>query len=122
MKSLFLSVSLFAVMLFGIVGNYFYINRVADHMNEQLDGLPDIENASCIDTASGICSYWEKQVDTVGLSVDYKTLDHVSEQCALLLSCASCKDVYGYQTAIALLRDAIEDMRRLERFSIGNLL
>ncbi|MBQ7347310.1 MAG: hypothetical protein IJW55_05075 [Clostridia bacterium] len=91
-------------------------------MNALLDALPDAGDTHCAESAAKICDYWEARVDTVGLSVGYTVVDRVSEQAATVLACANCGDLYGLRTAVALLRDALGDMRRLEEFSIGNLL
>ena len=41
---------------------------------------------------------------------------------AVLSACAACGDLFGYRSALALLQDAIGDVRRLEKISIENLL
>jgi hypothetical protein len=51
----------------------------------------------------------------VGISVGYPTVDCVSEQAAVLCASAEGGDEYGFQIALTLLRDAVEDIRRLER-------
>ncbi len=122
MRSFGISILLLLVMLGGIGYNYIYINRVADELNTKIDALPEIGAEDCPARAAEIVDYWEEHADTVGLSVGYTVVDRVSEQAATLSACAACKDLFGYQTALALLRDAVGDMRRLERFGIGNLL
>lgn len=122
MKSLTVSLILLILMLICVVWNYIYINEVFDEMNRLLDELPDVSSPDCRVHAAAICDYWESRVDTVGLSVCYTVVDRVSEQAAALQACSACGDVYGFHSAVALLRDAIGDMRRLEDFSIGNLL
>ena len=122
MKGFVVALILSAVLLGGIACNFVYINRVADRMNECLENLPDIGDSSCVSAIQELLEYWDTQEDAVCLSVEFNTLDRVNEYAATLLACAECGDIYGYQTALALLRDAVGDMRRLERFSIGNLL
>lgn len=122
MKSLTVSLILLVLMLICVVWNYIYINEVSAQMDRLLDALPDVDSPDCTAHAARICDYWAAHVDTVGLSVCYTTVDRVSEQAATLQACAACGDSYGFSTALILLRDAIEDMRRLEAFSIGNLL
>ncbi len=122
MKSLAVTVILLIVMIACIVWNYFYINQTADEMNKILEAIPDITSPNCEQKAHQITEYWQSRTDMVGLSVGYSALDRISEQCKLLLSSIHCGDSYGYHEAITLLRDAIEDMRRLEQFSVSNLL
>ena len=122
MKSFAISILLTVLMLSGIVWNAIYINNVADRMNEMLSALPDVGNDDCSGAAQEIADYWEKNSLYVGLSVSYTVADRVSEQAATLCACAECNDLFGYRTALALLRDAVGDMRRLEQFSLENLM
>ena len=122
MKGTMISLVLLVVLLGGTTANYFYINHVADRLGEQLECLPNVGASNSIAAIQALLEYWEKQEDIVCLSVEFNTLDRVNEYAATLLACAECGDVYGYQTALTLLRDAIGDLRRLESFSIGNLL
>ena len=109
-------------MLICIVWNYIYINDVFLQMNSRLDRLPAPDSAGCAEALRELCSYWESQTDWVGLSVGYPTVDRVGEQAGTALTCALHGDCFGFYTAIALLRDSLSDMRRLECFSVKNLL
>lgn len=122
MKVFAVSVVLLAVMLTGILINYRYINNVADEMNTMLDAVPSFESPECVPAIQSIVSYWESQVNYVGLSVSYNITDRLSEQALTLLAAAECQDPYGFHAAMTLLRDAITDMRRLETFSLENLM
>ena len=122
MKIFWISIILLTAMLSGIAWNYSYINNVANDMLSMLDALPSVDHNTCPSAASALVDYWEARADYVALSVSYSVTDRVSEQAVMLAACAACGDRYGYQTALALLRDAVGDMRRLEQFSIENLL
>ena len=122
MRSFIISLVLAVILLSCIVTNNLYINRLSYRMLEQLDALPPVSDSECVALARKLLEDWDKQVDYVRLSVGYAVVDRVCEQATTLLACAECGDLYGYQTAMALLRDAIGDMRRLEVLSISNIL
>ena len=122
MKSFLISLLLLVLMLAGITGNAIYINRVADTITRMLDALPAVGEEGCNVQAAALRDYWESNVPYVGLSVGYPVTDRVSEQVVVLLACAECGDFYGYCSALALLRDALGDLRRLERLTVENLL
>ncbi|MBQ8309681.1 MAG: DUF4363 family protein [Clostridia bacterium] len=122
MKSLFATLILLIVLLGSITVNFFFINRVADRMEEMIDALPSIDSDTCKAKTQEIRNYWEDRTDLIGLSVGYNIIDRVCEQAALLVACAEVQDLYGYHSAQALLRDAVGDVRRAEQFSVGNLL
>ena len=122
MKAFIISILLALLLLGCITFNNIYINRLADRILEQLDALPTIDDNACIPQAQAILAEWDEQVECVRLSVGYPVVDRVSEQATTLLACAECGDLYGFQIALALLRDAIGDMRRLELLSVSNIL
>ncbi len=121
MRSLIATIILCCVMFLAATVNFVYINRIADAMDELIDALPDINEPMCVEKVTEFCRKWEKNAPLVGLTVGFLTVDKLSEHCQTLLSCAEAGDVYGYYTALTLLQDSIDDVRRLERFSIENL-
>ncbi|MBQ9131609.1 MAG: hypothetical protein IJX62_03965 [Clostridia bacterium] len=114
MKALTVAICLLIPALLLTVANAVYINEVVDTLLEQLEELPEFGTPDCVAGAGEIKSFWEDRIDWIRLTVGYPMLDAVSEQAALLHSCALWEDVYGYHSARALLRDALEDLRRLE--------
>ena len=122
MKAFVLSLILLAALILGVIWNYIYINDVFATFTAALDAIPDIGSDACVAACESLRNEWKKHTDTVGLSVCFPILDRVTEQTELLLVCASAGDRFGFESARALLRDALEDMRRLECLSIGNLL
>ena len=122
MKSLILLLLLIACLLCGTVCNAIYINDVSDRLLLAIDNLPPPENGDCSKQIGELLVFWESKIGTVCLSVSYTIADRISEHAKVLFACAACGDRFGFYSALALLRDAVEDMRRLEQFSIGNLL
>ena len=122
MKMFAISLTLLAAVLVCVTVNYIYINEVCDTLIEQLEVLPDIKDDACAEAAKRLGDYWNEQVDYAGLSASYVITDRISEQTETLIACAECGDLFGFRTALALLRDAVGDLRRLESFSIGNIL
>ena len=122
MKMFAISLTLLAAVLVCVTVNYIYINEVCDTLIEQLEVLPDIKDDACAEAAKRLGDYWNEQVDYAGLSASYVITDRISEQTETLIACAECGDLFGFRTALALLYDAVGDLRRLESFSIGNIL
>ena len=121
MRSLIATVVLFCVMILAATLNFLYVNRVADEMVELAASLPSPTDSTCVEKTAALCKKWEKNAPIVGLTVGFLTVDKLSEHCQTLLSCAEVGDVYGYYSTLSLLKDSIDDMRRLEQFSVGNL-
>ena len=121
MKSFWFSIILLIAALLGVGINCTYIHRVSNELYTRLDGIPSVYDPTCAAACEELQIFWDQEVDLVSLSVGYSTVDRVSEQIVTLASCANCEDLYGFQTALALLRDAVGDMHRLEHLSLGNL-
>ena len=122
MKSFLITTLLLLMLITGVAVNHVYIKEVYEKMNTALDALPDADTKSCLEAAIALQGYWEAQVDCVSLSVSYAVVDRICEYAATLVACAECGDVYGYRTALALLRDSLGDMMRFEKPSLGTLL
>ena len=122
MKSLTITLILLVLMLLGIGINHFHVNKTADALLDRLNDLPDVGEEGCADGVRKFCEDWERTMGTVEFSTGLTVVDRISEQAATLLACAECEDLYGYRTALALLRDAIEDMRLTEELSLRALL
>ncbi len=121
MRSLITTIILVFVMLLAATANFIYINRVADDLAEMADALPSPNDSTCAEKVAALCKKWERNAPFVGLTVGFLTVDKFSEHCQTLRSCAEVGDVYGYHAALPLLQDSIDDVRRLEQFSVGNL-
>ena len=121
MKSLIATIVLCCLMILAATANFIYINRLADDITALVDALPSINDPRCVEKIDEIHQKWEKHAPFVGLTVGFLTVDKLSEYCQTLRSCAEIGDVYGYRTALTLLYDSIDDVRRLEKFSVENL-
>lgn len=121
MRSLIATVILCCIMILAATANFIYVNRLADAMEEITEAMPAIDEPMCVEKADELCQKWEKHSPIVGLTVGFLTVDKLSEHCETLRSCAEVGDVYGYYSTLTLLKDSIDDVRRLEKFSIENL-
>ncbi len=118
MKTFIVSLVLLTLVIGNVVANHLYINKVANELYARLDAIPMPDDESCVKQAEELLKYWEHHEGFVALSVAFTIVDRLTEQASLLLSCAQAGDLYGFRSALTLLRDAIEDVARLEKFSI----
>ncbi len=121
MKSFYMTLVLFLLLVACVAWNYLYINKVTNEMKEMLAEVGETIGAESEARAHAMVEYWDREEGYVGLSVEYSILDRVKEQALLLEHCARMGDVFGYHAAYAMLGDALEDLGRLEQFSIDNL-
>ncbi len=122
MKSFVITLLLLLLMLGGILVNHLYINKVANSLLSGLDSMPQECNEESTSQARELLSYWEAHADRVDLSVSFPLVDRVGEQLNVLIACAECGDLYGYRSTLAILKDAVKDIKRLERLTVGSIL
>ena len=122
MKSFLFSMALFALLLFVIAWNFVYVNSTADRLLEMIEALPASPDENALAPAEELSDFWDDRINSIGFSVGYTVLDRISEQAATLVTTSKYHNFFDYQLAKELLRDAVRDMRRLEQFSVGNLL
>lgn len=121
MRSLIATVVLCCLLLLAATANFIYVNHIADEMTDLAAALPSINDPACVEKTEELYKKWEKEAPIVGLTVGFLTVDKLSEYCQTLHSCAKVGDVYGYYSTLTLLKDSIDDVRRLEKLSIENL-
>lgn len=121
MKSLIATIVLCGLMILATAANFVYVNHISDEMLETLSALPSINDPACLESLDALCAKWEKHAPIVGLTVGFLAVDKLTEHCQTLRSCATVGDVYGFSSTLTLLTDSIDDVRRLEQFSIENL-
>ena len=122
MKQVIIVLVLFGLMIGGIVWNGVYINKEGSRISARLAELPEMPGEEAARMSRALEEDWKKESKIVGLSVGVTAMDRVSETLALLVAAAECGDYYGYCAARALLFDVADDLPRLERFRIDNLI
>ena len=122
MKGLCILLFLVALLIGATLGNCIYINEVSDRLLLQIDSIPHPSSEDCEAPIAALNEYWEERFSTVCLSVSYTVADRISEHARTLFSAARIGDLYGFYQSLTLLRDAVEDMRRMETLSVVSLL
>ena len=87
---------------------------------DKLPSVPDPQN-----TASAIFEIHQKLklfTPLLGITVSYNTIDRVSEALIILEANVRTGDSMQYAATLSLLRDLIEELSRLEKISVENIL
>ena len=120
MKTFFASLIVFFLLIATISTNYFYINRTTSNLSERIATLPDCENAE--DDTKALLVYWSQEERFLGLSVPFEELQQTKDVFLSLHHAAREKNGYEFNKYRLLAEDAIEDLQRLEKFKLENLL
>ena len=120
MRSFIITALLFFLMCGGIFINNGYINQSAEYIRECVSD----ENFESDPEAAikELDDFWKKNHSVVGLSVGYKELDRISDLIIDLktyFELGNSSEVFRIR---AMIDECADELSRLERFSLENLL
>ena len=122
MRGFIITLILFAILISIVIINSFYVNNIINDIKNEITSLKTIpceENAIII---KQIKSKWEKDSIWVSLSVSYEDIEELTDMIASLEASNSVKDYNQFKLYYELILNSIEDIGRLERFSVKNIL
>lgn len=121
MRSLIIIIVAFFIMICLITLNYLHLNKIAEKMTDLAASL-DIDDAEkCTATILAIEEIWQKSEAIFSLSVSFRETDHLGETILSLKSAFESQNLAEFHKQRALLKDAIDGVARLERFSVLNI-
>lgn len=106
-----------------VVCNALFVRRAEESLLKELEALPPVPDPTT--TPADVAALRERLdglEGILGLSVGYVTLDKAQETLRTLEVWAAAGEAEEYAVGIALLRELLEDIGRLERLSVKNLM
>lgn len=122
MRTFIVSLVIFLILLGCIIGNFFFIRSTTDNLAKMTASLPDANETECKDRVAELREFWERRRDLISLSVSYTDLNQCGSLLAALDAFSAAGDSTHFNAAKLQLLDALDELSRLEAFSIGNLL
>lgn len=122
MRGLIITILLFSILLSSIIINFFYVEHTINYMKQMassLSAFPSEENTQIINNME---ETWNKHSIFLSLSVSSDDIEDFNDTLTSLKASNMSNNVYQYKIDIELLFNAIEEIGRLEKFSIKNIL
>ena len=119
MKVFWISLTLFFLLLTAIFWNIHYIHENEQYLTELVTSLEEVEGRE--EKLDELESFWEKHRDFFGLSVSFREIDHFGEVLVELRWAHDFSLEAEFQKYRAMLLDAIEEITRNEKISLGNI-
>lgn len=122
MRGLIITILLFSILLASIILNFFYVEHTINYMKQMvysLSAFPSEENTQIINNME---ETWNKHSIFLSLSVSSEDIEDFNDTLTSLKASNMSNNVYQYKIDIELLFNAIEEVGRLEKFSIKNIL
>lgn len=120
MKALVISLIIFTLLSVALFANFVYVNNTADSLHSLAKSLTLAPSGK--DALDKLEAEWSKASLVFGLSVNSKEINAMDETLLSLRSAYTLGREYEFEHTKALLIDCINDLRRLERFSVKNIL
>ena len=121
MRSLIIIIVAFFATVCLMALNFTHVNTVTDEMSSLTLSLDVAKPEECAATINKIESIWQKNETIFSLSVSFREIDRLVETMLSLRSAFESRDLAEFEKQRALLRDAIDSVARLERFSMINI-
>lgn len=116
------SAVLLCIVLVSVAGNAVFVRRTVLSMRERVESLPAVPDAGVPGELDELSALFDRREIGLSLSVSFPILDRVREQIAAARAYAITGSEADYTAAIAVLKDVIRDLDRLERFSARNIM
>lgn len=110
------SLALVTLLALGTAINFIYINNVGNTLTELTLSVTSQESAMELQ------HYWESKTRTVSITVSNSAIERLTDAIDTLVCYAESGRTAELSRSIALVLNAIDGMRRLERLSISNIL
>lgn len=120
MRSFIITALLFFLMCGGIFINNRYINQSAEHIREYVSDENFERNPET--AIKELDDFWKKNHSVVGLSVGYKELDRLSDLIIDLKTYFELGNASEVTRIRVMINESADEISRLERFSLENLL
>ena len=105
------------------VCNALFVTKTEASLLHELDALPaDPDPAVTPSQVADIREHLESKEALLGISVSYTVIDKATEALRSLEASAAMGDTEQYRVTLAALADMLEDIGRLERLSLKNIL
>ena len=121
MRSLIIIIVAFFATVCLMALNFTHINSVAEEMTSLVLSLDAAKPEECVAAIDEIESTWQENEAIFSLSVSFREIDHLGETILSLRSAFESRDLSEFEKQRALLKDAIDGVARLERFSVINI-
>ena len=123
MKGCILGGVVLLVVILLVVCNAIFVVQTEAILLQKLAALPTIPDpATTPAEVAAIRAHLESREAFLGISVSYTVIDKATEALRSLEASAAVGDTEQYRATLATLADMLEDIGRLERLSLKNIL
>ena len=109
MKGFIISLLVFGLLVGGIILNSVYIDKTCQELEEKLDALPGVTEATA--QTAALCARWEKENSKISISVSLQMLDKIDAILAELDYAVHFGDEAAFEKCRVLAKVAIKEIK-----------
>lgn len=103
--------------------NALFVAKTEAALLKEMAALPSVPDPAVTPSqVASLRAHLESKEALLGISVSYTVIDKATEALRSLEASAAMGDTEQYRVTLATLADMLEDIGRLERFSMKNIL
>lgn len=122
MRGLIITLILFATLTAIMIFNFYFVDSLISNMENEVHSLSCTPSAENTPIFEKLKKDWEKKSIWLSLSVAYDDIEKVTDLIDSLNAANETQNFVQFQIHIELLLNALEEMGRLEKFSLKNIL
>ena len=122
MRGFIITLILFAILISIVIINSLYVNNIINDIKNEIASLKTIPCAENAIIIKNIKSDWEKDSVWISLSVSYEDIEELTDMITSLEAANSVRDYNQFKLYYELISNSIDDIGRLEKFSVKNIL
>lgn len=120
MKAFAITCIIFTCLIIIIIVNFIYINNTADTLKELTEAiLPYSDDLNT--RIAELDSFWKNNLIKIEISVNHSIINNISANIESIKSYSESGEKALLAREIALLKEGILELRRLERFKVSNI-
>lgn len=119
MRSFYLSIFLFIILVIGIISNAVYVIDSSEYLKNAAESLTKADGRE--ENLYRLEEFWSKNQELINISVSNMQLDGVGKIIVSLRCAHEADDESEFLKNCALLGDAADELCRAERLSIGTV-
>lgn len=120
MKAFFISTVIFSVMLALVLFNSFYVIGTTDRIMEMLSSITS-EPEDLMGEVAELECFWKKNSEWLDITANRQFINSIGTKIANIRLYAERGESKQLETIALILNEEVKEMRRLERFSFGNI-
>lgn len=121
MRAVIISIALLIVVVTGTLVNLVFVNSRIDEMKCLAESICDDKKLRS-ENITELYELWERSYDLLSFSTSLREIDRATENLLTLQAACESDNEWAIKQSCVLFCNALDDIARYEKFSLGSIL